>query len=423
MSFFDIIKEGCFLISDNLAAPLHKIATKSFEKLSDSDKITIQRLFVRFWDDFLNDPQVIKNGVRPVVLQEVERMMTCGTVDAGFEIYECPNCKNAHIICYTCKSRFCNSCGVKAAKQRAEYLSNAVLDVSHRHVVFTIDKRLRVYFKKDRLLLNALFDAAKDTLFYTFNQMNGKDKTFTPGFILTLHTFGRDLKWNPHIHVLLTEGAMDEDNHYKVINYINYEVLRKSFMSSLFRRMREFYAASPETLSELRSLSNIIYKEKKNGFYVNAPKMKNKDGKTAVVNYIIRYTGRPVMAESRIINFDEETKNIHYYYEDHQTEERIEVEEHIIEFMKKLVQHIPESQFKMIRYCGLYATCDHTHKPAVEKMREKSRKPKRKISYRKELIDTFDTDPLLCSCGTYMEYIDYWVPPSRRKDDDYEDSS
>ena len=219
------------MISDNLAAPLHKIATKSFEKLSDSDKITIQRLFVRFWDDFLNDPQVIKNGVRPVVLQEVERMMTCGTVDAGFEIYECPNCKNAHIICYTCKSRFCNSCGVKAAKQRAEYLSNAVLDVSHRHVVFTIDKRLRVDFKKDRLLLNALFEAAKDTLFYTFNQMNGKDKTFTPGFILTLHTFGRDLKWNPHIHVLLTEGAMDEDNHYKVINYINYAVLRKSFMS------------------------------------------------------------------------------------------------------------------------------------------------------------------------------------------------
>ena len=139
------------MISDNLAAPLHKIATKSFEKMSDPDKITIQRLFVRYWPDFLNDPEVIKNGVRPVVLQEVERMMACGTVDAGFEIYECPNCQKTHIICYTCKSRFCNSCGIKLAKKRAEFISNEVLDVSHRHVVFTIDERLRVYFKKYRI--------------------------------------------------------------------------------------------------------------------------------------------------------------------------------------------------------------------------------------------------------------------------------
>ena len=418
-----IIKEGCLLINDNLAAPTHKIATKSFEKMSDPDKITIQRLFVRYWDDFLEDTEVIKNGVRPVVLQEVERMMSCGTVDAGFEIYECPNCRKIHIICYTCKSRFCNSCGIKLAKIRAEFISNAVLDVSHRHVVFTIDERLRRFFKKDRLLLNALFEAAKDTIFYTFNKMNGKKHTFTPGIILTLHTFGRDLKWNPHIHCLITEGGMDEESHYKVINYINYETLRKSFMASLAKRMREFYADSPNELSELRKLLNIIYKEKKNGFYVNAPKMKNKKGKNAVVNYIIRYTGRPVMAESRIIDFDEETKIIHYYYEDHKTEERIEVKEQVIEFMKKLVQHIPEPQFKMIRYCGLYATCDHNHKNAVKKMREKLQKPKKEFSYRRELIETFDTDPLLCSCGTYMEYIDYWVPPSRRKDDDYEDSS
>ena len=163
------------------------------------------------------DPQVIKNGVRPVVHQEVKCMMSCGTVDAGFEIYECPNCHKTHIICFTCKSRFCNSCGVKFAAERAEYLSNTVLDVYHRQVVFTIDERLRVYFKKDRPLLNALFEAAKDTIFYTFNKMNCKKKTFTPGFILTLHTFGRDLKWNPHIHVLLTVGAMDENSHYKVI--------------------------------------------------------------------------------------------------------------------------------------------------------------------------------------------------------------
>ena len=275
------------MISDNLANSLSKVATKSFTKMYDPKKVTIQRIFTDNWDDFLKDSEVIRKGLRPIVVKEVDRMMKCGQLESGFEIYECPNCHKSHIIAYTCKSRFCNSCGVKYARQRAENIANATLDVPHRHVVFTIDERLRIYFKKDRLLLNVLFEAVKDTIFYTFNEMNGKNKTFTPGIILTLHTFGRPLNWNPHIHCLLTEGGMDNESNYKQINYINYETLRKSFMRSLASRMREFYADSPKELKEVRELFNTIYKEKTNGFYVNAPKMKNKNGKDAVVRYIM----------------------------------------------------------------------------------------------------------------------------------------
>ncbi|MDD3361762.1 MAG: transposase [Hespellia sp.] len=34
-----------------------------------------------------------------------------------------------------------------------------------------------------------------------------KSESFTLGFICVLHTFGRDLKWNPHIHCLISEGS------------------------------------------------------------------------------------------------------------------------------------------------------------------------------------------------------------------------
>ncbi|MFQ9703030.1 MAG: transposase [Enterocloster clostridioformis] len=34
-----------------------------------------------------------------------------------------------------------------------------------------------------------------------------KSENFNPGFICVLHTFGRDLKWNPHIHALISEGG------------------------------------------------------------------------------------------------------------------------------------------------------------------------------------------------------------------------
>ena len=31
------------------------------------------------------------------------------------------------------------------------------------------------------------------------------------GFIAVLHTFGSDLKWNPHVHALFTEGGIDRE--------------------------------------------------------------------------------------------------------------------------------------------------------------------------------------------------------------------
>lgn len=410
------------MISDNLANSIsHSTTIKSFSKMYDPSKINIQRIFHDHWDSFLVDPEVIRRGIRPVVKNEVERMLSCGTLDAGFEIYECPHCHKDHIICYTCKSRFCNSCGTKYAKIRAENISNSTLNVNHRHIVFTIDRRLRNYFLKDRNLLNFLFDAAKDTLFYTFDKMNGKKKSFKPGFILTLHTFGRDLKWNPHIHCLCTEGGMDDEHNYIRKKYINYETLRKAFMKQLLDYIKSFYSDDPKTSKALKNLINQLYKDNSEGFYVNAPNMKGKNGKDAVVNYIIRYTGRPVMASSRILSYDHATKTIRYYYEDHKTEERIEVEENVITFMKKLVVHIPESQFKMIRYYGLYATSNHVHKEKISEILKKAFTKKSfndRFKYRKTLISVFHTDPFLCDCGHYMEYVDYWVPDRRRKNED-----
>ena len=107
-----------FMVSENWARPLSSIATKSFTHLQykyDPRKASLQQIMKENWSSFLNQPEVKRKGVRDVVLKEVEKMITCGTLDAGYEIYECPNCHRSHIICYTCKSRFCPSCGVQYA--------------------------------------------------------------------------------------------------------------------------------------------------------------------------------------------------------------------------------------------------------------------------------------------------------------------
>ena len=86
-------------------------------------------------------------------------------------------------------------------------------------------------------MLDCLFKAVENTLFCALEKCGRKSENLTPGFIMVLHTFGRDLKWNPHIHVLLTEGGMSEQGTYKNVHYIHYEQLRKSFQKELFDQL------------------------------------------------------------------------------------------------------------------------------------------------------------------------------------------
>ncbi len=64
------------MIYDHLAIPLSKVSTKSFTKMKDSDKFTIQKVFVDQWDEFLLDSEVKRKGLRDIVVQEVKKMMS-----------------------------------------------------------------------------------------------------------------------------------------------------------------------------------------------------------------------------------------------------------------------------------------------------------------------------------------------------------
>lgn len=44
-----------------------------------------------------------------------------------------------------------------------------------------------------------------------------------PGYIMVLHTFGRDLKWNSHIHCLISEGGYSYDGVFVTFHYNRHE--------------------------------------------------------------------------------------------------------------------------------------------------------------------------------------------------------
>ena len=224
-----------------------------------------------------------------------------------------------------------------------------------------------------------------------------KSENFTPGFICVLHTFGRSLQWNPHIHVLLSEGASGNNSVWRSVKHFNYTFLRNSFRFALLNLLEKHLGSS------FKKTKAYIYNHCPNGFYVYAkPTLTNNK---AVIKYIGRYLGRPVISSSRIDNYDGHTVTFHYNR--HEDNKLIVETIPATEFIKKLIIHIPEKHFKMIRYYGLYAK-HHKHKSSLllAVPIEKRRFLESLNSWRTSLLLSFGFDPLLCKCGHHMTVLE-----------------
>ena len=362
-------------------------------------KFTIKQIFNDHWDNFvIRNPEL---DIRQVVFDEVEKIINCGNPDYGYALYVCDHCKKFVKVPFRCKSRFCNTCGVKYAQDRAFSMTKKSIRCKHRHIVFTMSDKLWPYFQKYRNLLDGLFEAASSSILSWFYELN-KSQNFTPGIMCTLHTFGRDLKWNPHIHMLCTEGGAGNTEVFRIVKHINFKALRSRWQKLLLDYLQN--NLPEKELIEFKLLKNQIYKEYNNGFYVYA-KPDNISSINQTINYVVRYTGRPAMAQSRIIDYD--GTYVTYYYERHEDGKRIEEKVHAYEFIKRLILHIPNKNFKVVRYYGIYAK---THKQAdkIFKLLNKSqieiRNQLRKWNISIEL--SFGYDPTICDCGGNLIFFE-----------------
>lgn len=246
--------------------------------------------------------------------------------------------------------------------------------------------KIFAFFLKDRSLLDCLFHAVNSVVSRMFFKTN-KSKNFTPGFIMVLHTFGRDLKWNPHINCLISEGGFSDDGFWRNIHYFDYTFLRNAFRTALIDLLQQKLDPSFKTVKAL------CYSEHKHGFYVyDKP---NKCDQKTVIKYIGRYLGRPVIATSRINHYD--GRQVTFHYNRHEDEQYVQETIPAIDFIKRLIRHIPEKHFKMIRYGGLYAR----HRDTDKKLHKAISKEKHHFflslnKWRTAICASFGYDPLLC---------------------------
>ena len=178
------------------------------------------------------------------------------------------------------------------------------------------------------------------------------------GILIVIHTFGADMKWHPHIHLIVTGGGLtlDRKRWFRTDPrfLMHHEGLKKRWKYQVITRMKEAHRQGELDFSEskdflhqypcfaamLNKLWNLTWYA-----YIGASVLDPRFS----VQYIGRYTKRAVMAEYRIVYYD--GKIVRFSYKDYAEGGKTSyMTLKVTTFIGRLIRHIPDKYFPMIRY-------------------------------------------------------------------------
>ena len=126
----------------------------------------------------------------------------------------------------------------------------------------------------------------------------------------------------------------------------------------------------------------------------------------ANVNYLGRYIKMPPIADSKLKHYD--GNNVIFKYLDHKTDTYLATSFAVFDFIGRLIQHIPDVNFRMIRYYGILANRVRSKLlPILYKFLGQTEKAQLMLPYYSSLlISNFNLNPMICSkCNNHMIHV------------------
>lgn len=289
----------------------------------------------------------------------VHHIMNCKTGAYGANISQCSECGHIQYHNNSCRDRSCPMCQAISNELWVDAQNEHVLDIDYYHLVFTVPSELNALFYCNQKELYALFfQSVSDTVMALSKDtahMGG-----TPGFISIMHTWGSNLSYHPHMHLLSTSGGLDQERswHQKKDGYFlpgraMAALFKGKFMSGL-KRIHDMdklcYEGNAEKYRnsyEYQELLNTCYEKK----WVTDIR-ESFGGAETVMNYLGRYTHRIAISNSRILRMDETT--VTFKIKDYKRGGAWkELTLDGVEFVRRFLMHIPPKGFVRIRHYGI----------------------------------------------------------------------
>ncbi len=148
------------------------------------------------------------------VRKELDGFLDCGLLCRGFARLKCEHCNESRLVAFSCKGRgFCPSClGRRMASTAANLVEHVLPPAPLRQWVLTVPFAWRARLAYDGELLSAVTRVCTSSIlgFYT-DRMKKEGLTHGQGgAVVVVQRTSSDLKLNPHLHLILLDGAYRE---------------------------------------------------------------------------------------------------------------------------------------------------------------------------------------------------------------------
>ena len=218
-----------------------------------------------------------------------------------------------------------------------EWICEEVLKaVPHRHFIFSIPKILRRYFLCNRSLLSELSRCGWESLKAFFQEAMPQEGA-VPGAVIAIQSFGDFLGFNPHLHVLGTDGCFYGDGMFRVEPRFDTKPLEEIFRYKVFKMLLSKGKITQDLVSMLLSWHH-------SGFNVFCGPRIQPEDQQAMEN-LARYIIRASFSQERMTYVPEEAKVI-YQSKDGKEEKVFEA----LEWLAAMCSHVPNKGEQMVRY-------------------------------------------------------------------------
>jgi hypothetical protein len=294
-------------------------------------------------------------------LRVLWHLAACGTPALGANLFACPHCPHRHWAPRSCGDRHCPRCLAAKSWQWLEKQIRSLLPITYYHCVFTLPAELNsLVLANQRRLYPLLFEcAAQSLLEFGRNRLHGD-----LGITAVLHTWGQKLDFHPHLHCIVTGGALSPDGKQwrspKQRKFLfPVQALAALFRGKFLAGLRQMLGAGELHLpdSELKTPAararwlSLLY-TKRWVLYAKRPF----GGPQQVLRYLANYTHRVALSNRRIVAVDAQHQTITFTYRDYRDgSQRKELTLSALEFIRRFSLHILPPGLVRIRHYGILA--------------------------------------------------------------------
>lgn len=274
----------------------------------------------------------------------INAIINCRSGDYGQVVYQCDQCGQQHLVDRSCGNRHCPQCQYHKSRQWLDTQLDRRLPGHHFMLTFTVPEQLRPFCRShQRAAYSAMFKAASGAIYKL-----ARDSRFMgadlPGFTVVLHTWGRQMQYHPHLHLIVPGGGLSEDRNRWLPSAKTFYLPIKA-LSKIYRGKFRSEMISKKLITNIDPAVWAV------DWNVNSQSVGDSE---ATYKYLAPYIFRVAISDSRIIGIKDGEVTFSYRKKESNRLRRTSVD--TVEFIRRFLQHVLPTGFMKVRHYGFMSS-------------------------------------------------------------------